>query len=127
MSEISMTELADKWQCSRTKIRIMVRAGAIRGAHMGIVGRQKGWLFPSDVTYEETGWEEQGKGNQYAQIRNGGAIQTGETAESYILRHEASLSTRQIAQDLGITSDEVRRIYDQLWEKYIKGGNTIEQ
>lgn len=128
MSEITLSELSEKWGCSRTKICEMIRAGKVRGAHKALVSGKMAWLFPSDITYEETGWDDFIKLNyQRGQMKGRTSVRAFDTVEPYIMRNECTLSIREIAKNLGIKASTVRQTYDRLFEKNIKGGNTIEQ
>jgi DNA-directed RNA polymerase specialized sigma24 family protein len=98
---MTVEEAAKKWGIAETTVRQYIRAGVVSGAYKEKTNRGCGfrWIIPDDAPCPY----------QKYVMRNAPTEK-----EAYILKYCGTLSIRSIAENLGISTAEVRNIFDRL-------------
>lgn len=88
-------EAGEKWGVAECTVADWIRAGLIPGAYKAMLKGHERWMLPDDATCPRY-------------------VMRADTKEEYILKYSGTLSIKSIAANLGISTAEVRSIFDRL-------------
>lgn len=107
-------EAADKWGVTKSTVKKWCRYDLIPGVYKVKMHRGMTWILPDDAVPPPPGTGRK-RGGQNSD--SSAKPKRGMTNERYIMLNGATQSTRWIAQVLGISTAEVRAIYDKVYMK----------
>lgn len=96
---MTVAEASAKWGVCESTIRKYILAGVVSGVYRVKIRNGYKWIIPDDLPCPA---------EKYA-MRNAPSEK-----EAYILRYSGTMSIKTIAANLGISTAEVRRIFDRL-------------
>lgn len=92
-----------RWGCGETMVRNALRQGLVPGAHRPSNGKSSPWVIPDDAP------------NPIPNMRKRKPMDDTRYHVAYVQANSGLKSIREIANNLGITPDDVRRIYDTIF------------
>ena len=109
-------QAVEKWGVSKTSVKQWLRDGLIPGARKVKIRNSMTWILPNDAVPPPKGsncGRKRGIPNSDVPQAPKGRM----SKEKFIMLHSGTKSTRGIAQALGISTAEVRAIYDRIYMK----------
>ena len=106
-------EAADKWGVSKSAVKDWCREALIPGVYKVKMHRGMTWMLPDDAVPPPPGTGRKRGGHNSDTITPGKRMKA---RAAFIMQHAGTKSTRSIARALGISTDEVRSIYDRIYK-----------